>query len=51
MGGNDKDNGFNVRVFLKTKRKCQLIIRLKAIEYKKDISCYLSSYINLLIWL
>ena len=30
------------------KYRCQLVIRLKAIKYKKDISCYLFSSINLL---
>ena len=43
-----KGDRFNVRAFLRAKRKCQLIVKLKAIEYKEDISCYLSSYINLL---
>ena len=40
----EKDNS------LKVKRKCRLVVRLKAIKYKKDISRYLSSYINFLGW-
>ena len=27
------------------KRRCQFIVRLKAIEYKEDFFCYLSSYL------
>ena len=48
MGEYDKSDGFNVRPSLRAKRKCQLIVKLKAIEYKKDISHYLSSYTILL---
>ena len=29
------------------KRKCQFVVRLKAIEYKEDCFCYLSSYSDL----
>ena len=48
MGEKDKGDGLNMRAFSRVKRRCQLIVRLKAIEYKEDISCFLSSYINLL---
>ena len=46
-----KGDGFNVGASLRAKGKCQLIVRPKAIEYKEDISHYLSSYIILLGWL
>ena len=50
VGRNDKGDRFNVRAFLRAKRRCQLIVRLKAIKYKEDIFCDLYSYINLLSW-
>ena len=48
MGEIDKGDRFNVRAFSRAKRRCQWIIRLKAIEYKEDISRYLSFSVNLL---
>ena len=39
---------FNGADFLKVKRKCQLVVRLKANKYYHGLLCYLSSYINLL---
>ena len=48
MGENDKGDIFDIKVSLRAKSRCQLIIRLKAIKYKKDIFYYLSSYINVL---
>ena len=51
MRGIDKSDGFNIKASLKAKRRCQLIVRLKANEYKEDISRYLSSHIKLLSWL
>ena len=50
MEGNGKADRFNVKAFLRAKRRCQLKVRLKAIEYKEKIFCYLSSYTNLLNW-
>ena len=50
-GKNDKGDRFNMKASLRVKRRCQLIVRLKTIEYKENISCYLSFYINLLNWL
>ena len=32
----------------KLKRRCQLVVRLKAVEYYKGLLCYLSSYLHLL---
>ena len=45
---NDKDKRFNVRASSKAKHKCQLIVRLKNIEYKEEIFRYLFFHINLL---
>ena len=39
---------FNVKASSRAKCRCQLIVRLKTIEYKEDISRYLSSSLNLL---
>ena len=47
--GIDKSDGFKVRAFLRVKCMCQLIVKLKAIECYRELLCYLSSYINLLI--
>ena len=49
MSENDKDDRFNMRAFLRAKRSCQLIVRLKAIKDKDDISFYLSFSIFLRI--
>ena len=38
MGENGKGDGFNVKASSRAKRRCQLIVRLKAIKYKEDIS-------------
>ena len=45
---NGKSDRFKVKASSRAKRRCQLIVRLKAIKYKEEIFCYLSFYINLL---
>ena len=39
---------FNSADFLRVKRRCQLVVRLKANKCYQELLCYLSSYINFL---
>ena len=48
MGGNGKGDGVNVKASSRAKRRCQLIVRLKANKCYQEFLCYLSSY-NLLV--
>ena len=37
------ESAFNRRIIFKSERRYQLVVRLKAIKYKEDCLCYLSS--------